>query len=154
MYVNGILLALCELIGYVSLIPFAHKTPRRALNLTVIFLVTVIGLSLIVISPRFLDFEFIKLLQTFVSAFLIKLLVCLDYGLVFNYMSETFNTECRAAGVGIAVFAGRVVGALAPFIIDTLTKVGVHPMVGCCAFGIIAFPVALMLPETLDRKLK
>jgi len=37
-------------------------------------------------------------------------------------MSEVFDTRYRAAGVGIAVFFGRVVGAFAPYIIDYLAK--------------------------------
>jgi len=43
MYLNGVLLCLCELLGYLIIMPFAHKTPRRCLNITITITVTVVG---------------------------------------------------------------------------------------------------------------
>jgi MFS family permease len=69
--------------------------------------------------------------------------------------SELFPTEIRATAMGISYNAGRVLSAVAPFVIGILAaRLGLGPafLLQSIAF-LLAGLLALTLPETKDKQL-
>lgn len=153
-YLNGALLGLAETLGYLIVYPIAHKLKRRKLILFYI-------LSSFVSTTLFLVIEFAgwnvnfygKLAETIISV-TIKLILSMNYALVFTYGAELFPTKIRGMANGIAIFVGRSMNGVSSPLDALAVSWGVHPLVMISLGSIVALPCTLFLPETLHQQMQ
>lgn len=149
---NGAFLGISEIIGYFFVIPFGNIIPRRFLNFGCAL--AVIGLDLVLImieltSPAW-NMSTLKWTQTVVSC-MIKMVFCVNYGLIFNYVSELFPTKIRGMTLGICVFFGRFMVVFALISQNLTDYFEINPMIGTIFGSLLVLPITLCLPETLNQ---
>lgn len=150
--VNGMFLGLSETVGYLIVIPFGNLIPRRVLNFVCCALVIILCCFLIAFDFTAKDWneQVLRWSQTIASS-LIKLVLCVNYALIFNYCSELFPTKMRGMTLGICVFVGRVMVIFSFFLQKLTDSFQIHPMIGTIVGALIAIPITLCLPETINR---
>jgi len=83
-----------------------------------------------------------------------KFLISMTFAIAYLYTAELFPTKVRNLAVGLASTFARIGSISAPYIVDLLGSVHAGiPVVIFGAFSTSAGLLALMLPETLNRKL-
>jgi OCT family organic cation transporter-like MFS transporter 4/5 len=83
-----------------------------------------------------------------------KLLIGSAYALIYLYATEVMPTLLRSYGVGTASMVGRIGSASAPFIVDVMGRDDkTYPTIVFGTVSLIAGLLALLLPETKNRKL-
>lgn len=145
-YVNFVISGAVEVPAYTFLIFTLDKWGRKAILCGAMIAA---GLSLIVSS--LIDEEFTWLKITF--AMLGKLAITSSYGTVYILTAEQFPTVIRNVGLGAASTFARVGGILAPYV-NIMAEIWTPlPLI---VFGVMALGSgisALILPETLNKKL-
>ena len=149
--INGMFLGLSEIMGYLFVIPFGNLIPRRILNFSCCAAVIILCCFLIAfdITAKKWNENVLRWSQTIVSC-LIKLVLCINYSLIFNYCSELFPTKMRGFALGICVFIGRVMVIFSFFIQRITDSLQINPMIGTIIGALIALPITLCLPETIS----
>ncbi len=150
-YINGIFLGISEIIGYFIVIPIASIVKRRQLNFWCSFAVVILNLVLLFLEfiTEFMNPNFVHWLQTILSC-LIKLAYCINYALIFNYCSELFATKIRGMTLGICIFFGRTMVIFAFYSQVITDHFTIHPMIGTIFTALLALPVCLHMPETIN----
>ena len=152
-YLDSILMALFEGIGYLTITFYAHKIARRKLNLTYIYSCIMVSFLLFLIQLVGLRGNIIgKLLETLLSV-LIKMFVAMNFVLVFLYGSELFPTKLRGLAMGIALLCGRLIMSVVSQLDAMSESLGIHPNTTIVFSAMIALPFAYILPETLNKKM-
>ena len=150
-YLNGALLSFSEMAGYLSLVFVAHKIKRRLLN--IIICLSIITISLVAFLIAMLDARTTitgKLMESSLSIFL-KLAICMNFVLVFNYTAELFDMNQKGLALGLAIFAGRTAMGAGSLLIEWAHSYDVHP-VSASMFGtLLVLPLAMYLPETRNN---
>merc|ERR1712111_215719 len=83
-----------------------------------------------------------------------KFLISMTFAIAYLYTAELFPTKVRNLAVGLASTFARIGSIPAPYIVDLLGSVHAGiPVLIFGAFSTSAGLLALMLPETLNRKL-
>merc|ERR1719438_14332 len=83
-----------------------------------------------------------------------KFLISMTFAIAYLYTAELFPTKVRNLAVGLASTFARIGSISAPYIVDLLGSINAGiPVVIFGAFSTSAGLLALMLPETLNRKL-
>lgn len=81
----------------------------------------------------------------------IKLVICMNFAMIFTYIAELFPTRIRGLGLGFCVLAGRVSTLLTLGVESFTDHFDLNPMVGVAFGAIIAMPTSLLLPETFGK---
>lgn len=141
LFVSG----LVELPGYAAGMVFIHKLGHRAL-LCSTMLISGIFCCIVVVLPA-------QSVLITVAAMTGKFVISASFAIVFKYSAELFPTIIRSTGVGVGTMCASLSAAIAPMIIllDSF-----DPEIPTAVFGIIAIlfgSCALLLPETLGRRL-
>jgi hypothetical protein len=153
-YLNGMLLGLSEVLGYLIITFKAHRIRRRVLNIGTCAFMILISIILVIVNKGFSsDSKMVKVIETMLS-FVMKLVICMNYTLIFNYGSELFETKIRDFSVGIAVFSGRVLSVFCAIFEHWGYVMSIHPMAMGGIMAIIALPAAYILPETVHKNIK
>lgn len=153
-YLNGTLLGISEIFAYLALVFVAYKIKRRFLNVSIcliIILISLISLAIAAMGAR--QSVYGKLLETSLSL-LLKIIVCMNFVLIFNYAAELFDMQHKGVALGIAIFVGRTAMGSGSLLIDFAHKYNVHPISTCIFSTMIALPLAFHLPETRDTSKK
>eukprot|EP00095_Tigriopus_kingsejongensis_P005178 maker-scaffold237_size242172-snap-gene-1.35 protein:Tk05178 transcript:maker-scaffold237_size242172-snap-gene-1.35-mRNA-1 annotation:"sugar transporter" len=83
-----------------------------------------------------------------------KFLISMTFAIAYLYTAELFPTQVRNVAVGTASTFARIGSMAAPYIVDLLGAI--HPAIPVIIFGLFsctAGVLALMLPETLNKRL-
>lgn len=83
-----------------------------------------------------------------------KFLISMTFAIAYLYTAELFPTKVRNVAVGTASTFARIGSISAPYIVDLLGSI--HAAIPVIIFGIcsvVAGLLALMLPETLNKKM-
>lgn len=145
-FVNFIASGAVELPAYILILFTADKYGRKKV-LTSSMIISGIVLILTGFVPSNRE------ILTAILAMLGKMTVSISYGTIFMYATELFPTVIRNIGLGSALLAARIGGMSAPYMIILSDVWSPLPMV---IFGGLIFVgglLAIMLPETLNRKL-
>lgn len=151
-HLNGVFLGISEILGYIFVILFGNLIPRRILNFSCALIVILLDVVLLIFdstSNRWNN-STLRWSQTIVSC-LIKLVLCINYALIFNYCSELFPTKIRGMALGVCVFFGRFM-IIFSFLLQNLTDYfEINPMIGTVFGSLLVLPITLCLPETLNQ---
>lgn len=89
-----------------------------------------------------------------VLLFLMRLVVCMVYAILFVYVAELYPTRVRGLGLGLANITGTLGTMLSPFIILLSDTSGVNRWIIPGAVGLLATLGVLPLTETLGRPMQ
>jgi len=158
LYVNSVLIALAEFLGYVASVPIIRKFKRK-ISFVVSFLLA--GLA----SLSFIIFEipsscnqsgeacWQKDIQIFL-AMITRLMVSIGFLIIYLYLNELYPTPVRSLGTGFCTFSGRLGSITSPLLVNALTRSGINPWIAFGFFSVVAAAVSLAMRETFGMPLQ
>ena len=147
-YINFMLAAAVEIPAYLINLYLLNK-PRFGRRISLSSLMLFAGVALLSMAAVPKDQRTIVI----VLAMLGKLAITSSYGVVYIYSAEIFPTEVRNAGVGGASVCARIGGILCPYVNLLAEWWAPLPSLAYGSLAIFAGLLALLLPETLNKKL-
>ncbi|KAK6633937.1 hypothetical protein RUM44_004544 [Polyplax serrata] len=145
-YLNFCLSGIMEFPGYGVLI-FTLNRFGRKFTLCGALLIGGTALLLTLFVPSDMNW------LTIVLAMIGKLAITSSYGTVYVFSTEQFPTVIRNAGLGACSMSARVGGIMAPYINLLADYWSPLPLLIFGGLALLAGGLALLLPETLNRKL-
>lgn len=145
---NGIFFGITQTLGFLIVLPFIHKQPRKLWSILyqVIVLIGAIGLGFL---SQLDQTDFIRLMQTIVSTFIIAVVNSANFSLFFMYVTELFPTRMRGLANAVVLFASKMIGAFAPMLCTLSKKAGYHVLCGCSLLVLLSIPCSFFIKETL-----
>ena len=77
--------------------------------------------------------------------------VCIQFGVMFTYSTELFDTKVRVLGISSLYTTSKVLSGLGTFVIYLMDKLHLHAMAFIWVFGLIALICSFFLAETKNR---
>lgn len=145
-YLNFLVSGVVEIPGYLLLLLLLNSWGRRA-TLCSALIVTGVALLLTQLVPSNTDW----LVITF--AMIGKMTITASYGTLYIFTAEQFPTVIRNVGLGAASTSARVGGVLAPYFNLLADYWRPLPLVIFGSLALLSGCLALLLPETLNKKL-
>ena len=152
-YLNFFLNALVELAAYIACLTFLDKAGRRPLQAGSMILAGAACIATMFPVIAEAD-ENITLVLSLIG----KFGASAAFAIIFVYSAELFPTVMRNSGIGLSSFSARIGGVCAPYIADVgdvaSGDLGIAlPLIIFGGCSLLAGFLALLLPETLNRKL-
>lgn len=154
LYVNIFLLNLSEMSGYFYMAKRAKDMKRKKL-IQILFIWCYIS-SLILGSFTIFDirsFFYIQISETIITMS-VRFLICMVYGILYNFVNELFPTNIRGFCMGFCILFGRIIQGFISYVTVFCIHHNFHPLL---FIGVIAFVsniFLLLLPETLRNGMK
>ncbi|KAF4533496.1 hypothetical protein B566_EDAN000981, partial [Ephemera danica] len=145
-YINFVISGAVEIPGYTFLLLALNRWGRKA-TLCRAMLVGGSALLLTLFVPQDMSWLLITL------AMIGKMAITASYGAVYIFSAEQFPTVIRNAGMGTSSTMARVGGMLAPVVNLLSDYWKPFPLIIFGGLTFLAGVLALLLPETLNRKL-
>ena len=145
-YINFLISGVVEIPGYVALLLLLNRVGRKA-TLCLALLVAGVALLLTQVVPSKMDWLVITL------AMIGKMAITASYGTVYIFTAEQFPTVIRNVGLGAASTSARAGGILAPYFNLLADYWRPLPLLIFGTMSLTAGSLALLLPETLNKKL-
>jgi len=144
------MIGVCQTIGYLFILPFTHKIPRKQTMklFQVVIVCSAITLFLIGLFVPHSDIR--KWLESLISTVLISSLTSMMFPLLFLWIAELFPTQIKGLASAFILFMGKLLGGLAPILSHICERNGIHVLVGCCSIGFISVFATGYLRETYD----
>ena len=83
-----------------------------------------------------------------------KLAVSFHFGVLWNYVSEVFQTRLRSFAIGVCLMFGLIFQALGPYFLDLAKWMKVYPLVVSIVFVAFSFLSAMYAVETQGHTIK
>lgn len=148
---NGIFFGITQAVGYLVMIPFIHKMPRKFW--TIIFqILTLFGIGILAYLSHFEDSEKIRIMRAAVSTLILTVINSAQFPIFFAGLSEMFPSKLRGVSNALILFLCKMTGSFSPYLSTLAKNNGYHIMVGCCLFTIISLPLTFLQTETLKEK--
>jgi len=145
---NGIFFGITQSVGYLAILPFAYKMPRKFWM--IIFQVMIlIGASLLFFLSLVEETPLIRLLDTVVSTCILAVVNSCQFVFLYTYISELFPTHIRGIANALVLFTAKMIGSLSPFMEGFSKDFGLHIMVGCSVMTVVSLPLSFFIDETL-----
>ena len=147
---NGMMIGVCQTIGYLFILPFTHKIPRK--QFMKIFQATIVisAVVLFIIGLVVPHSDTRKWVETLISTVVISSLTSMMFPLLFIWIAELFPTQIKGLASAFILFMGKLLGGLAPILSHVCEQNGIHVLVGCCSIGFISVFATGYLRETYD----
>lgn len=154
-YINGLFLELSELLAYSTVIYVGNRLKRKMLNFYVPLGILILAgfLLLIEFMPFLKNSSFVNLMQT-TSSLMIRYIIGINFGILYNYASELMPTQSRGYCLGVAAIFNKAGGIAASIFEDWSKQMDIHPMIFSGTFSFFALFAAGILPETLNKTLE
>lgn len=85
---------------------------------------------------------------------MMKFLVSFHFGILWNYVSELFQTRLRSFAIGMCLTVGLVFQALGTYFVAFARAIHVHPLVVSVVFVAGSLMTAFFAPETQGKGIK
>ncbi|XP_052123042.1 organic cation transporter protein isoform X2 [Frankliniella occidentalis] len=145
-FLNFLISGVVEIPGYVMLLLLLNRWGRKA-TLCSALIITGLALLLTQVVPSNTNWLIITL------AMIGKMTITASYGTIYIFTAEQFPTVIRNVGLGAASTSARVGGVLAPYFNLLADYWRPLPLVIFGTLALSAGSLALLLPETLNKKL-
>ncbi|XP_005098247.1 organic cation transporter protein [Aplysia californica] len=152
-YLNFFISAVAELASYIFCLLLLDVTGRKPLQCISMLVGGVACIA--TMAPVITDApEWITMVLSMVG----KFGASAAFAVIYVFSAELFPTVMRNSGMGLSSFSARIGGVVAPYIADLGDMVDGHfgvalPLIIFGGASVLAGLLALLLPETLDRKL-
>lgn len=151
--VSGIALGAVELLIYMICFPFALKMKRRLTTVICASVIFLGGLTIFIIDLVTDKSNSCKAIIGWISIIVCKGGAAVMYTYINNYMAEVFPTQVRGAGAGIVTAVARFFGASAALIKTCVVNTEFELIVPCSIVSLIVIPIALFMPETINKQI-
>ena len=145
---NGIFFGVTQTAGYLIILPFSHKLPRKKLFIYC-ELLTLAGAAILGVLSHMDKTAWVKLLETIVSTCLMTVVNSIQFVFYYAYISESFPPQIRGSANALCLFTSKLIGSCYPYLKSLSLDNGFHIMCGCSLITVLAFPVTLYCWETL-----
>ncbi|XP_034238416.1 organic cation transporter protein [Thrips palmi] len=145
-YLNFLVSGVVEIPGYIMLLLLLNRWGRKG-TLCLALIVAGVALLLTLLVPANTDWLVITL------AMIGKMTITASYGTLYIFTAEQFPTVIRNVGLGAASTSARVGGVLAPYFNLLADYWRPLPLLIFGSLALISGCLALLLPETLNKKL-
>ncbi|EAR99579.1 MFS transporter (macronuclear) [Tetrahymena thermophila SB210] len=155
-YLNSIIIAVFELVGFFLSNYIILKFQRK--RVTLIGLIAVAIMSFCYIFLKIPEdcagsgFCYQKVLQI-IFAGIMRFSICIVQCMNFVWFSELYPTTIRSLALGFISVAGTVGSSSAPFVKSAFVKLGLSPMIPLGISGVIGTLCTLPLSETKGKQL-
>ena len=152
MYVNGVLIAGVEIIGYGLISTFASSWPRKKINLygTCIF---ILGGASLFVSAKFWGRTGYILYFELAVCLTITLALCITYGIFYTFAVESFPSSIRGKCLASMVLLERFFCMLSGYFVRKGHLSNINPFSFITLTSIIPLIALLGLRETLGQRL-
>lgn len=147
---NGIFFGITQAVGYLGMIPFVHKMPRKLWSI-IFQVITLIGVGILAFLSHYEDSDIIRILRLGVSTLILTVINAAQFPIFFAGLSELFPSKLRGTSNAIILFLCKMTGSFSPYLSTYAKDHGYHIMVGCCVLTLIALPVTFFQSETLVK---
>ena len=149
---NGIIFGVTQSIGYMVVIPFAQKMPRRLWSIIFQFIMLggsgiLIGMSLMLDQNN----NTVLLAESIVSCVMFAIPLSAMFTIIFIHVAESFPPELRGTANSLVMLTSNLFAMLTPYFGDIANDIGLHFGVGCSVVCFISLPLAFTLKETLFK---
>ena len=152
-YLMNTLFSICDLIGFIIILPISHVVKRRKLNIySNLIFICIFFFLLLNEKIHQKNSESYVFSATFLSCFLM-VVNRMTSSLAFNYIGELFDTSVRGVALGVIITLGRVSEAFAGFFYELSVFYDIHPLIITCLPAFFALPACYFLPETVGKGL-
>jgi MFS family permease len=147
---NGIFFGITQSVGYLIILPFAHKMPRK--RWMIIFqIIILIAAGLLFVLSGMPDSDLVRWLKLIVSTCIIAVVNSCQFVFLFAYISELFPTKIRGMANALVLFSSKMIGSFSPMIETFAKNKNLHIMVGCSVVTLISLPLSFFISETLKQ---
>lgn len=147
---NGMTLGLGQMIGY-SIITVKAPTLLRK-KMSIVILIGEISCAGLLVLIDYLNFKGNEIVQSGLSAALMTIFVGMHFGVTYMLASESFPTQYRGVASASLSFIGNLVGSSAPWLIEVSKGMGLHLMVGCSIYSVLALMFICFQFETFHNE--
>lgn len=145
---NGIFFGITQSAGYLSILPFAYKMPRK--RWMIIFQILILlGASILFFLSIIPETDTVRLMETIVSTCILAAVNSCQFVFLYTYVSELFPIKIRGLANALVLFTGKMIGSTSPFFTSMSKGYGVHILIGCSLITLISLPLTFFLDETL-----
>jgi len=145
---NGIFFGITQSVGYLAILPFAHKMPRK--KWMIIFQIIILfGASILFFLSGLKDTELIRIMKIGVSTCILAAINSCQFVFFYTYISELFPTKIRGIANALILFTSKMIGSLSPFAEAFSKNYNLHILVGCAAVTVFSLPLSFFIKETL-----
>ena len=151
-YLMNTLFSICDLIGFIIILPISHVIKRRKLNIYSTLSV-IIFIFLLLLNEYFnKNNSYYVFFATLISCFL-KIVNRFGFSLAFNYIGELFPTKIRGLAMGLIITLGRCSESFGGYFYQLSVFYDIHPLILTGLPAFLALPASYYLPETVDKNL-
>ena len=145
---NGLLFGLTQAIGYLSILPFAHRLKRK-LMINLLNLVILLCAAVLFFLSKTEQTRSVKLAQSLISNLGISVFSSQAYVFFLAIVSESYPTEIRGAANALILYISRLLGSTFPYFKNLSIGSGLHVMVYSSLPALVAIPLMFLVKETL-----
>ena len=140
-----------QTIGYLSLLPVAHRLKRRMVIVVTNALIVVCAAALYFLSTMEHQTQELRLIQSLISTFGISVFNAMGYIFFFAIISESYPTRIRGAANALILYVSKLIGSNFPIFKNFSLNHGFHVMVGCSVLTLLVIPLMFLVEETLHK---
>lgn len=145
---NGIFFGITQAVGYLTMVPFVHKMPRKLWSI-IFQSSTLVGVAILTVLSFYDDSDFIRIMRLAVSTLILTVVNSAQFPIFFSSLAELFPSKLRGTSNAIILFLSKLAGSFSPYLSTIAKNNGFHIMCGCCLLSVIALPVTFFQTETL-----
>ena len=149
---NGIIFGVTQSIGFMVVIPYADKMPRKLWNIIFQFIMLA-GAGILMVMSLMLDQnnKTVELAGSIVSCVMLAIPLSALFTIFFMHVVESFPPELRGTANSLVMLISNLFSMLTPYFGEIANGAGLHFVVGCSMIGLISLPLAFTLKETLNK---
>ena len=145
---NGSLVGITQAGGFIIVLRFLTKTPRRKALLVIQTILLLGGFSLVCLSFSERT-ELVQMTEGIISTLFISTTISSLFSFMYVTNAESFPTQIRGLAVGIILLVGKLVGSCAPYVSLFSKYMKVHVLAGSSYTLFISIFATMFLRETI-----
>jgi Major Facilitator Superfamily len=146
---NGALVGITQAAGFIIVLKFLPKTPRKK-ALLLIQSILLLGGFLLVSLSFYERTEIVQMAEGIISTLFISTTLSSLFSFMHVTNAESFPTQIRGLAAGITLLVGKLVGSFAPYVSLFSKYMKVHVLAGSSYTLFISIYATLYLRETIE----
>jgi OCT family organic cation transporter-like MFS transporter 4/5 len=146
-YINGVLLGVAEILGYLISGFIAHSLNRMRGIFTTCLMIGILFITFAAaeVPEECLSDEIFcwQKVYQMIAAMIVRINVAIQFALMYLLIAEVYPTKVRNMGLGFVNFIGSLVSIAAPIMNNASVAHHIHPMI---PYGVISLCACCILP--------
>lgn len=146
---NGALVGITQAAGFIIVLKFLAKTPRRKALLVIQSILLMGGFSLVCLS-FYERSDLVQMTEGIISTLFISTTISSLFSFMYVTNAESFPTQIRGLAVGIILLVGKLVGSCAPYVSLFSKYMKIHVLAGSSYTLFLSIFATMFLRETIQ----